>query len=1069
MAWVTVPLIALPMGMAAFLAVSGQAVPLPRAVLDMAQQQIDFALRRAGTVGARVQVGGVSVALDRSFRPRIEISDIRLSDRDGAPVMDLPEARLTFNHPTLSHPVPQPRAVVLDSARVNVQRRSDGSFDLSFGVPTGASPLQTYPQAMEEMRRILTVPLAESLRFIQIRNVTVFIDDARALRTWELTEGDLTLRRPDRVLEANLSARVAGDGQGTVGVTLMLDPDAGTTAVSAQLDGVPARDIAAQAAPLAVLNVLDSEVSGTLTAAVDGQGALGAFSAALDLGQGALLPRPGMEPIPFDTAAMALTYDPTNDKVSLIDLSVEGPFLRMSSDGHAYLRDLNEGLPSSILTQLRFRDIAVDPMGAFTEPVRFSAGTLDARVRLDPFSVDIGQIALSEGDRTLRGHGRVSADEGGWRVAFDPTLNRIRRDQLLALWPVRLVPRTREWLDENVLEGDLRNVRAAIRIAPGQEARVSLNYNFSGGDVRFLRTLPPIEEGEGYASIHDDRYAMRLERGHVTPPEGGVVTADGSTLVVPDLRDQPIRVEIGLVTESSVTAALSLLDQEPFRFLTRAGRDPGIGTGHASVRTHLTVPLVADLKADQVDFDVQGDITDFVSDSIVAGKRLTSPRMVLSADPERLTLGGKGLLGAVAFDATYHLPLQGDTPSVEGQAVLSQAALDEFKIALPDGLVKGAAEGDFRVDLPKGAPPDLRLTSDLRGVTAGLPAIGWAKAANAPGALEVEATLGTVPDVTRLHVEGGGLTATGAVSLTDAGTLDAVRMSRVRLNGWLDAPVTLAARGAGQTPAVRLNGGSVDLRRLNIDGGGKDGGGDAVPISGSLDEVRVTDTLALTDMRGDFTTAGGFQGRFEGRVNGGAPLSGEVGPAPNGTAVHLVAQDAGGVLQSAGIFDKARGGVVDLRLTPRAAKGEYDGEAIAGNLRVEDLPAAAGVVNALSGIGAADQLTNGGILFDRATALFRLTPDAIEIARGEATGPSLGVTTEGVYRMADKRFFMQGVVTPIYFLNGAGSSNGEGVFGVTYTLRGTTSNPEIGVNPLTLLAPGPLRDLFRNPAPRLAE
>ena len=1067
-AWVAVPLIALPMGAASFLAVSGQAVPLPRAVLDMAQQQIDFALRRAGTVGARVQVGGVSVALDRSFRPRIEVRDIRLSDRDGAPVMDLPEARLTFNHPTLARPVPQPRAVVLDSARVNVQRRTDGSFDLSFGVPTGESPIRTYPEAMEEMRRVLTVPLAESLRFIQIRNVTVFIDDARARRTWELTEGDLTLSRPERVLEAKLSARVAGEGQGNVGVTLVVDPDAGTTALSAQLDGVAARDIAAQAAPLAVLNVLDADVSGTLMASVNGQGALGAFSATLDLGRGALLPRQDMQPIPFDTAAMALTYDPTNDKVSLINLSVEGPFLRMSSDGHAYLRDLNEGLPESILTQLRFRNIAVDPKGAFTEPVRFSSGTLDARVRLDPFSVDIGQIALSEGDRTLRGRGHVSADEGGWRVSFDPALNRIRRDQLLALWPVRLVPRTREWLDENVLEGDLRNVRAAIRIAPGREARVSLSYDFSGGDVRFLRTLPPIEEGEGYASIHDDRYAMKLERGQVTPPEGGAVTADGSTLVVPDLRDQPIRVDIGLVTESSVTAALSLLDQEPFRFLTRAGRDPGIGTGHASVRTRLTVPLVADLKADQVEFDVQGDITDFVSDSIVAGKRLTSPHMRLIADPAHLSVGGEGMLGAVAFNATYHLPLQGDAPSVEGQALLSQAALDEFKIALPEGLVKGAAEGDFRVDLPKGTPPELRLTSDLRGVTAGLPAIGWAKPANAPGALEVEAILGTVPDVRRLHVEGGGLAATGAVSLTGAGTLDSVRMSRVRLNGWLDAPVTLTARGAGQTPAVRLNGGSVDLRRLNIESGGG-AGGDAVPISGNLDEVRVTDTLALTGMRGDFTTAGGFQGRLDGRVNGGTPLSGEVGPAPNGTAVHLVSQDAGGVLQSAGIFDKARGGVVDLRLTPRAAKGEYDGQAVAGSIRVEDLPAAAGVVNALSGIGAADQLANGGILFDRATASFRLTPDAIEVARGEATGPSLGVTAEGVYRMADKRFFMQGVVTPVWFLNGAGSSNSEGVFGVTYTLRGTTDNPEIGVNPLTLLAPGPLRDLFRNPAPRLAE
>ncbi|MDB6453576.1 DUF3971 domain-containing protein [Falsirhodobacter sp. 20TX0035] len=1063
------PVLLLPLAVALFLALSGRSLPLPRTVLDLAQTQIDLALRRAGTVGARVHVGGVSIALDPAFRPRIEVRDIRLSDRSGRPVMVLPAARVTLNHPTLADPVPPPRVVLLDGARLNVRRREDGSFDLAFGVAASESPIQSYAQAMDEFRRVLTLPILGALRFIEIRNVGVAIDDARADRVWELADGTLTLRRPESVLQAELSAKVVGTTQGRVGIRLGIDPGSGTTAIDARVDGIAATDIAAQAAPLAILNVLRSEVAGTMAASVDGEGTLTRFDAALDLGPGALAPREGMAPLPFDTAAMALSYDPVARKVTLNRLNVQGPMLRATADGQAYLRDLQAGVPGTILGQLRFQDIAVDLKGQFIEPVRFSSGRLDARLRLDPFTVEIGQLALVEGDRVLRGHGRVSAEEGGWRLSFDPSLNRIRRDQLLALWPVRLVPRTREWLDESVLEGDLRDVRAAIRIAPGEEPRVSLNYGFQGGDVRFLRTLPPIEGGEGYASIHAERYAMKLERGHVTPPLGGKVTADGSTLVVPDLRDRPIRVNINLQTDSSVTAALSLLDEPPFRFLSRAGRSPDIGTGRAQVETQLMVPVVGDLHPDDVGFDVRGRITDFASDTLIKGKRLTAPELHLTARPDALTVGGAGELETVPFRATYRLPLKGGTPTVDGTATLSQRAVDAFRIGLPKGLISGQAAGAFHVDLPKGGAPELRLTSDLRGMGAGLAAIGWSKPAESTGALEVEASLGDVPEVRHLHVEGGGLDATGAVRLTAGGGLRDVRLSRVRLNGWLDAPVVLTARAGQATPAVSVAGGTVDLRRLNLGSGAEGGESGNTPIAARLDTLRVTDTLALTDMDGTFATAGGFQGRFTGRVNNGTAVSGEVGPAPHGTAVDLRSQDAGGALRSAGIFEKATGGAVDLRLTPRPAKGEYDGQAVAQGIRINDLPLAAGVVNALSGIGAADQLANGGLLFDNAAASFRLTPDAVEVHRGEATGPSLGVTAEGVYRMADKRFFLQGVVSPVWFLNGAGSANGEGVFGATYTLRGTADDPQIGVNPLTLLAPGAMRDLFRGPAPRLAE
>lgn len=1051
------------------LAVSGRAVPLPRGVLDVAQHRIDAALRQAGTVGVAVHLGGVSLAVEPTLRPRVVLRDIRVADAARHPLVDLPEARLVFDHPTLLTPVPRPYAVALEGARINVRRDEDGRFDLALGVQAEGAMTADYAALLEELRRVLTVPVISNLREISVARVTVRVDDARAERVWELRDGSLTLLRDDDILSADLSAGVAGTSQGRVGLSVATDLQNGQTTLRADVRDVATTDVAAQAAPLAVLGVLRAPAAGTVRASLDRDGALAALDARLELGRGALLPREDMRPIAFDSAGLTIGYDPVDQRIDLTDLSVQGRTLRTKAAGQVYLRDLQVGVPQTLLAQIRLQDVAVDPQGLFTEPVRFSEGRLDARLRLDPFTLDVGQIALMEGDRVLRGKGRVRADPEGWWLSFDPTLNTIRRDQLLALWPVTLVPRTREWLDRNVLEGDLRDVRAAIRIAPGAEPRVALGYSFAGGDVRFLRTLPPIEGGEGYSAIQSDRYSMVLERGHVTPPEGGQVTADRSTFVVPDLRERPIRAQIDLVTRSSVTAALSLLDQPPFRFLTRANRSVDLGTGQAAVRTRLTLPIIDQLTPDDVDFDVRGRITDFASDTLVPEKALVSDALILAATPEALTVSGPGTLAGVPFTATYRLPLNapGTTQTVEGQATLSPEAARTFGIDLPEGLVTGAAPGRFRVALDPGQPPRLTLTSDLRGIGAGVPAVGWSKPAAAAGRLEVEAILSQPTEVRRLMIEGGGLAAEGRVDLLPSGGLNAVRFSRLRLNGWLDAPVTLTAR-AGQTPAVDVGAGRVDLRRLSLGSGGG-AASDNTPVTARLAEVRVSDTLALTDMRGDFRTAGGFQGDFAGRINGGAETTGRLTPSEHGTAIRMYAADAGGALRSAGIFTKATGGPMEVILTPRAASGEYDGVARANALRIHDLPVLAQAVNAVSVVGAAQAVEGGGILFDGAEAEFRFTPGGVEITRGVAVGASLGVTAAGVYRMADKRFFMQGVVSPIYFLNGALAPRGEGLFGVTYRLRGTADAPEFSANPLALLAPGPLRDLLQSPPPRLAD
>ncbi|MCB2131680.1 MAG: hypothetical protein KDD96_04465, partial [Rhodobacteraceae bacterium] len=230
--------------------------------------------------------------------------------------------------------------------------------------------------------------------------------------------------------------------------------------------------------------------------------------------------------------------------------------------------------------------------------------------------------------------------------------------------------------------------------------------------------------------------------------------------------------------------------------------------------------------------------------------------------------------------------------------------------------------------------------------------------------------------------------------------------------------------------------------------------------------------IRLTRFRGDFTDEGGLSGRFTGLVNGEAPVTGAMVPMGGKSGFRVQSQDAGATMRAAGVFTKARGGTLDLVLQPEGGKGRYAGTVEIETVRVVDAPALAGLLDAISVVGLIDQLNGPGILFNHASGKFRMTPDAVEISEGAATGASMGISAAGLYRSDTKEIDIQGTISPVYLLNGIGrivSKKGEGLFGFNYAMTGPASAPRIKVNPLSILTPGMFREIFRSAPPRIEE
>lgn len=1062
------------------LAYTGKTLRLPVYVVAEVETRLNQGL--AGSrlpAGSAVALGGVEFSVEDSLVPRFRLSDIRLLDARGRSLLALPEAEVTLNPRALLSGRIRPGTIRLIGARLSVRRDREGRLDLQFGgAGKGAGP-QTLGEVLDVAEAAFAAPVFSSLTTIEAEALTLTLADERAARSWQVGDGRLFIENRPDAIKAELGLTLL-DGEAPAQATLKVvsNKGGGAARLAARVDGIAAGDLAAMAPPLAWLAAVKAPISGQLVANISDAGRVSGLTADLAFAAGSLSPGKDARSIAFDAADLSLGYDPVTARLTLTDLTVESTTLRLRATGSGDLLSATGGpiaageFPDSVLGQFSFSEVIIDPDGQFAEPVRFGQGALDLRLHLAPFRLEIGQLALVEGDEKLLLSGAVNVAEEGWDGALDVELNQIAADRLLKVWPISVVAKTRTWFADNVGQGLLYNVRGALRLTPGGQPIFSLGYEFANTDVRLVRTLPRVLDARGHATLENKTYTVSLNQGHIIAPEGGRIDVDGSVFQILDITQRPANAKIDLISSSSLTATLSLLDQEPFSFFSKAGQPVNLGDGTAKLTTSLRMPLKPKVQLDDVSFAVTGRIVDFTSPSLVPGRLLSAPEVAVTVDNDGLQLAGSGMLDLLPVDLTY---LQGFGPEQKGRAringsvTLSDAALRDLGVDLPKGAVTGEGPAAIDIALVKGLPPQLTLTSNLAGLALRLDALGWSKSAKTKAALDLEARLERDPVVERLALSGPGLEVEGRITTREGGGLDEARFSRVRAGDWLDAPVVLTGKGLGKAFDVAITGGTIDMRAMP---GGKGGPGSGGPIKLALDGLRISKGITLSGFRGSFGGKGGLNGSFTAGINGSAEIEGRVATTEGGTAIRITSQNAGAVMAAAGIFDKGRGGVLDLTLAPRGPEGEYDGKATFTKMRIQGAPALAELLSAVSIVGLLEQMNGEGLAFNNGEVSFILTPKAVEITKGSAVGASLGISFAGLYLSGSSQIDLRGVISPIYLVNGVGqifTRKGEGLFGFNYRLTGTTDNPDVSVNPLSVLTPGMFRELFRQAPPNLQD
>lgn len=1033
--------------------------------------------------GGSLGFGAMKVTIGRDLHPQLVLRNAVLRDADGAVLARVPRIDGLISPRGVLQGRVLAQEIALEGAQISLRRDMDGALALSFDQGAAAiGAADGFLGLLEQVDAVFEEGALEALEQIHADGLIINYTDARVGRSWVVDDGRiaLDLRGGILALRADVALLSGRSFVSTAQLTYESPRDSRRADIGVAITDAAAADIASQSPLLSWLGVLDAPISGAVRGQLDETGTLITTSATLQIGAGELSPTLGSRPIPFTSARTYLSYDPLDERLTFDLLEVDSILGRVEGRAQTYLREYEDGLPGAILGQVQLSQITMALDGVYDAPLDLTEGNLDFRLRLDPFTLDIGQAVVVADGSPLRMSGQVSAGSQGWSVALDAESDSIAAAQVIALWPSQVAVKTRDWLAENVTGGLFRDVVVAFRATPddGPDARpdFAVSLGFEGAQVRPAPDVPLVEDARGTLSIVARRMALTLDGGHMTAPTGGRIEMGGSTMVIPLMGIPNPSARFDLAMAGRVTAAMSVLAEPPFNALRNSDLPVSFAQGQARIEAVYETPLGKGISRDQRDWSAVATVRNVRSEVLVPNQTITASELEVRADPSSLTVQGPAQMGDLGGTITFARAL-GDgsegTARLEAQVAIGPAFLDTFNITLPRGMVTGSAPAQLQVEFRTQGAPDFRLTSQMRGLGLSLASVGWSKARNDTGALTVVGQLGDAPVIDELSIEAPGLQARGSLRLAAGGGLDRATFSNVRLGGWLNAPVDLVGRGQGRTAGIEINGGSLDLRAANFgNGGGGAGTTSGGPVEIALQSLQVTDSIAIDNFRGSFTSSGGFQGQFSGNVNGAAPINGTLVPVNGRSAVRILSTDAGSLLRATGLLRTAFGGAMSLTLVPSGAAGSYDGTLEGTDLRVRDAPALASLLDAISVVGLLTQLDGQGLMFSDIDAQFRLTPNQVIVTQSSAVGPSLGVSLDGVYGLATRSMDFQGVVSPFYLLNGIGAiftRPGEGLIGFNFNLRGPVDNPSVSVNPLSVLTPGMFREIFRRPPPDVGQ
>lgn len=948
-----------------------------------------------------------------------------------------------------------------------------------------------------------------SLDKIGVRNALIELDYGGRTSRWGVPSGDIDIKHlADRSIVSGLATVVEAQGQNVV---FSFHAEAATKTRQIELRtsvrGLRSSAMARLAPTVSNLEWLDVPLSAEAKFNLRDTGVVVDGTATIEVGAGQvnLAPDEGIAPLQLDHGRIAVRFSNRSPILTIApstigwgggnELVVTGqvaPASNTVSAKDAWLFDL-KSLRGQFISQVGGEiPRAVEQWSAVGQ-------VLPAEGRLL-----INEVVVAvAGGRLLLNGGMVAETTDQYRV--EGRLGPMSVQALSYLWPTVLAPDGRQWVARNLTQGKVSDGRFSITWG-SDGALQSKTLLLKARDLQWVspRGKLPIVAERALVQVTDDRLEVSVPEAQAQLARTRSIALKRAQFVIPAISvEQPVG-KLNLNISGTLRDGVGVLSSSAWAgqipdALMDVARKRAVGRIEGDIGALLPLSETAD-PTPKVTGQIQ--IKELRIKDIVGRHDLSGGTIILDLAADSINARGEMLIAGVGTKAFWQYikaaPLA-NQPPVRLALSLDEADRDKLGIRI-NHIVRGIVDVEVNLIPKPNGELGARVRADATKAAIAISSLAWVKPTGRLTQLEFDVVPGTKYPVLldNLRVAGDGIAIQGQAMLDSNYNLRAFelpqfsidRVTRLRMSGKLHKKRVWRVAVTGQTFEGRalfrslFNAGRV-ARAPSVPAAEQYG----VDLEAEIATVLGFWNTKLNNVRMSLSKRGGkmqamnLEGRLaEGRLLKAAVVRGD----GQRRELHAFSNDAGKAFRLVGFYPNVLKGRLELvvRLDGQGA-ADKSGVLLVRDFKILDDKVVRELANA-QGSGARQrravrkraQLQGKELPFDWMRVPFFVGNGQFILQGAELRGPVVGATMEGKADFGAREIDLSGTYVPLQGLNGAigvipglgqflAGPKGEGVLGMKFAVRGPMAQPEMLVNPLSIMAPGIFREMFQITNPSL--
>lgn len=704
------------------------------------------------------------------------------------------------------------------------------------------------------------------------------------------------------------------------------------------------------------------------------------------------------------------------------------------------------------------------------------------------------EIALRTYGSELYGQGSMIFGKGSPGIVFGLRIPKMPVTEVKQLWPLPVADGARRWILPNIFGGMVTDGSIDIAFAPGRftssdnppplgpdEIKVDADVQDTRFDV--LGDLPAVREASGHVSVRGAHAMVDLKKGTAYMPDNRTAEISNGHLDIPWGPQRPVIAGLNIDVKGEAGAIARIVGYKPINAQRYVDFGPDDVSGTVSSHIEVHFPITADAPEGSTNWSADMDFENLSIAKPLDGQSVSDAKGTLKVTQDSATVDAKAKLNGIPAKVTLFEPFNDDGARRQRTVSLELDDKAREKIAPELG---DLVSGPVFVNVATQSPNEELAAADLSKAELTFPWVGWSKGAG----VNATATFKLVKDGKRTEIKGIDISGNtfrirGKLAMGPNG-LESGDFSQVSLNKGDDTAIKIDRTKGGY--AIDVTGKALDARaligRLKSSFGAADADGSKNPhlaLHAELDRATGFNGEVLRKVRIDYAGAVGADSenlQFSAVTESGAALSLSMTSRGGAKTVRMQCADAGAVLRFFDLYSRMRGGKLVVSLSAASTQAPLSGAVDVRDFTIVQDPNLARLVTSRPSEGgrslseAVDKRIDvSSVVFRQGFSRVSVKDGYVMLDRGILRGPAIGTTFHGTLLDPQGNMSIAGTFMPAYGLNSLfgslpivgqilGNGRERGLIGITYKLEGSAKDPQVVVNPISVIAPGVFRSIF---------